>query len=115
MPRLMSRVVAGLIVLVTVSAHAISPEAAQKLYDQAAPSLVAVRYTWENELGRRELTGAGVVVSDDGLVMRRLSDFDQRAEAGHMKDLISSVAPPDRGAEESTDEFGGRHETSTAA
>src|SRR5688500_537399 len=42
-----------------VSRADVGPEAAQKLYDQARPSLVAVKYTWESELGRRELTGAG--------------------------------------------------------
>src|SRR5687768_1264436 len=56
----------------------VSPEVAGKLYDRVTPSLVAVKYTWENELSRQELTGAGVVVSDDGLVMTSLSLFDPR-------------------------------------
>jgi serine protease Do len=41
----------------------------KKMYDAAKPSLVAVKYTWENELQSRELVAAGIVVSDDGLVM----------------------------------------------
>ena len=56
----------------------VSPEVAGKLYDRVTPSLVAVKYTWENELSRQELTGAGIVVSDDGLVMTSLSLFDPR-------------------------------------
>ena len=40
----------------------------RRMYDLVKPSLVAVKYTWASELGSRELTAAGVVVSDDGLV-----------------------------------------------
>ena len=40
----------------------------RKMYELVKPSLVAVKYTWENELGSQELTAAGVIVSDDGLV-----------------------------------------------
>ncbi len=49
---------------------------AQPLYERVTPSLVAVQYVWENELSRQELTGAGVVVSSDGLIMTSLSLFD---------------------------------------
>ena len=48
----------------------------QTLYERVTPSLVAVQYVWENELSRQEITGAGVVVSSDGLVMTSLSLFD---------------------------------------
>jgi serine protease Do len=41
----------------------------KKMYDAAKPSLVAVKYTWENELESRELVAAGIIVGDDGLVM----------------------------------------------
>jgi S1-C subfamily serine protease len=40
----------------------------RKMYDLVKPSLVAVKYTWDNELGSQELSAAGVIVSDDGLV-----------------------------------------------
>jgi serine protease Do len=40
----------------------------KELYEQATPSLVAVQYSWVNELAKRDLIGAGVVVGDD-LVM----------------------------------------------
>jgi serine protease Do len=111
----MPRVAFVLTFLIAASSHAISPEAAQKLYDQAAPSLVAVRYTWENELGRRELTGAGVVVSADGLVMSPLSVFDTRIPDDQMKDFLIIVAHEDRDAEEISADFVGRDERSNVA
>jgi serine protease Do len=42
-----------------------SPKA---LLERVRPSLVAVRYTFDGEMGRREIEGAGVVVNSDGLV-----------------------------------------------
>jgi serine protease Do len=51
----------------------IDPQTAQKIHKNASPSLVAVQYTYEGELGRRELAGAGIVVSEDGLVMTSIS------------------------------------------
>ncbi|MGA3067918.1 MAG: PDZ domain-containing protein [Tepidisphaeraceae bacterium] len=39
------------------------------LREKVKPSLVAVKYTWANELQSRELVAAGIVVGDDGLVM----------------------------------------------
>ncbi|HEY7117900.1 MAG TPA: PDZ domain-containing protein [Tepidisphaeraceae bacterium] len=60
---------AALALLLPRTATAITPDAAQKLMKEVTPSLVAVQYTYEGELGRREFVGAGLVVSDDGLVM----------------------------------------------
>jgi len=40
----------------------------RRMYDLVKPSLVAVKYTWASELGSQELSAAGVIVSDDGLV-----------------------------------------------
>lgn len=105
----------AVLVLACGSAHAISPDAAQKLYEKASPSLVAVRYTWENELGRRELTGAGVVVSNDGLVMSPLFVFDNSIPDDQMKDFTIIVAHEDRDAEEIDAEFYGRDERSGVA
>ena len=107
-------VLAG-ITLAAAPALAISPEAAQKLYDQAAPSLVAVRFTWENELGRRELTGAGVVVGGDGLIMSPISVFDQRIPDEQMRDFTVVVAHEDRDPEEIDAEFLGRDERTNMA
>src|SRR5947209_15589916 len=58
--------------LSAAAAAAVTPKVAQDLYDHVSPSLVAVQYVWQTELGRRELTGAGIIVSDDGLVMASL-------------------------------------------
>ncbi len=43
--------------------------ALRKIYEDKRPSLVAVKYTWESELGSQELVAAGVILSEDGLVM----------------------------------------------
>ena len=59
----------SVLALAPVAQGAVGPDVTQKLYDRVTPSLVAVKFTWENELGRRELVGAGIVafaVSDIG-------------------------------------------------
>jgi S1-C subfamily serine protease len=56
------------VALSAAMARADDAETIRKIYQQVKPSLVAVKYTWANELGSQELTAAGVVVSDDGLV-----------------------------------------------
>jgi serine protease Do len=48
------------------AADAVAPH---DLYERIAPSLVVVRFTYDGELGRRELFTSGVVVGADGLVM----------------------------------------------
>jgi serine protease Do len=62
-----------LCLLTALPASAITPEAAQKLVKDVTPSLVAVQYTYAGELIRRDLVGAGLVVSDDGLIMTTIS------------------------------------------
>src|SRR5215213_5965059 len=115
MPTPTARAAFLLTALWTVAAHAIAPDAAKRLYDHAAPSLVAVRFTWESELGRRELTGAGVVVSGDGLVMSPVAVFDARIPDEQMKDFTIIVAHEDRDAEEIEADFNGRDERSGVA
>jgi serine protease Do len=46
-----------------------SNAAVRQLHDDISPSLVAVKYNFESELGTQELVAAGVIVSSDGLVM----------------------------------------------
>src|SRR4051812_10435163 len=48
---------------------AVAPEMAQKLYERVKPSLVAVQYTFNGELGRTDIIGPGVVVGSEGLIM----------------------------------------------
>lgn len=66
------RIISGVLVLIA-SAHAfaadIDPKVARDLYDKVTPSLVVVQYTYDGELGRRDIDGAGLVVSDQGLVI----------------------------------------------
>ncbi|HEX2988993.1 MAG TPA: hypothetical protein VHS06_12605 [Chloroflexota bacterium] len=57
------------------------------MYQRVQPSLVAVQYTWESELGRRDVIGAGVVVGEDGTVMTSLALVDQRIPDDQMKDF----------------------------
>src|SRR3954447_17018317 len=66
---------------------AVSPELAQKLYDRVTPSLVAVQYVWQNELNRIKLTGAGIIVRDDGLVMASMSIFPMQIPDAQMKEF----------------------------
>ena len=73
---------------------AVGPDVAQKLYDRVTPSLVAVKYTWESELGRRELSGAGTVVRDDGLVVCQLAVLDMRIPDDQLKDFKIIVPDP---------------------
>jgi serine protease Do len=96
-------------------ARGASTETAKKLYEQASPSLVAVKYTWESELGRRELIGAGVVVREDGLVMSPLSVFDMRIPDEQMKEFTIVIAHEDRDAEELEADFLGRDERCNVA
>jgi S1-C subfamily serine protease len=75
--------------------EAITPEAAQKFYEQVTPSLVVAKYTWESELGRRELSGAGIVVRDDGLVIVQLAVFNTFIPDEQLKDF--KIVVPDLG------------------
>lgn len=95
---------------------------AQALYDRVTPSLVAVQYIWENELGRQELTGAGIVVGEDGLVMTSLSMFDLPLRSGllrvpdqQLKDFKILLPSQDKDAEEIDAVFQGRDERSNTA
>jgi S1-C subfamily serine protease len=115
------RMILALLVLAVVAGAAPSPapgastELAKKLYEQASPSLVAVKYTWESELGRRELVGPGVVVSEDGLVMVPLSVFDMRIPDEQLKEFLLVVAHEDRDAEEIEAQLLGRDERTNLA
>jgi S1-C subfamily serine protease len=80
--------VASLILLFARFASAgVGPEVSQKMLDTVTPSLVAVKYTWESELGRRELVGAGIVVREDGMVITQLAVFDMRLPDEQLKEF----------------------------
>src|SRR5262245_49227107 len=86
-----------------------------KLYDRVGKSLVAVQYVWESELGRRELSGAGVVVGEGGLVMTSISLFDLRIPDAQMKEFKILVPSQEHDAEEIDAVFQGRDERTNTA
>src|SRR3954469_9211312 len=113
----MTRVIAFLavatlacVVFVPRASADVGPDVAQKLYERVTPSLVAVKFTWESELGRRELTGAGIVVSDDGLVMTTIGVVDQRIPDAQLKDFKILIPSQEHDADEVPAEFQGRDE-----
>src|SRR5438128_1473648 len=102
-----------LLLVLARGASAISPDAAQKLVKDVSPALVAVQYTYDGELGRRELVGAGLVVSDDGLVMTSMALMPQVLPDVQMKDFKLIVPGDD--LTEIDAEFVGRDERSNVA
>lgn len=97
------------------SRAAVGPDVAEKLYDRVTPSLVAVRYTWDFELRRQDLTGAGIVVSDDGLIMTGLELFNPMIPDAQMRDFKIIVPSRDGEHDEIEAEFLGRDERSQVA
>ncbi|MGB7157459.1 MAG: PDZ domain-containing protein [Tepidisphaeraceae bacterium] len=93
----------------------VDPEIARKLHQSASPSLVAVQFVWENELNRRELVGAGVVVQPDGLVMMSIAVTDQRIPDDQMKDFKIIVPRFDKEPDEIEAVFQGRDERTNLA
>lgn len=85
------------------------------IYDKVSPSLVAVEYTWETELGRRELTGAGVVVSDEGLVMVSIGFIHTSIPDAQMTDFKIIVPQKDGEPDEVEAELLGRDERTDLA
>ena len=91
----------------------VSPAVAQALYEKVKPSLVAVQYTFNGELGRSEIIGPGVVVSADGLVMTSLAIVPAQIPNGQMIDF-KIIVPGDKETELEA-EFQGRDERSNVA
>lgn len=91
----------------------VSPAVAQALYEKVKPSLVAVQYTFNGELGRSEIIGPGVVVSADGLVMISMAIVPQQIPNGQMIDF-KIIVPGDTETEIEA-VFQGRDERSNVA
>ncbi|HZZ43840.1 MAG TPA: PDZ domain-containing protein [Tepidisphaeraceae bacterium] len=98
--------------LATLVRASAGPEVAQKLYDQVTPSLVAVQFTWESELGRRDLVGAGIIITSDGVVAAPLSILNPAIPDAQMKDFKVIVPRTDANDEELDATFLGRDERS---
>ena len=94
---------------------AMTPEDLKKLYDRVTPSLVAVQFVWDSELGRREMIGAGVVVGDDGLVMASMQMFDMRIPDVQMTEFKIIVPSRESEHEEIDAVFQGRDERTQTA
>jgi serine protease Do len=86
---------------------------AQSLYDRVSASLVVVQFTYEGELGRRDLHGVGVVVRDDGLVMFSMGLTPGQVPDEQMREF-KLIVPGDDEVEIDA-EFQGRDERTSMA
>jgi serine protease Do len=107
--------VLALLLLTSAASATVAPEVAQELYGRVSPSLVAVQYVFQNPLGRMELTGAGVIVSDDGLVMASITLFPPQFPDDEMKDFKILVPREDGEPTEYEAVFQGRDERTNLA
>lgn len=75
------------------------PSGTQNIYAAAQPSLVGVQFTWESELGRRDLISTGVVINKDGLVATSLVFLNPRIPNSQLKNfkilVPSALGDPD--------------------
>jgi serine protease Do len=84
------------------------------LYEEVTPSLVAVEYSWVDELHKRDLIGAGVVVGDD-LVMLSIGLVNQQIPDEQMKEFKIIVPRQDGDPDEIDAVFQGRDERTNMA
>jgi serine protease Do len=120
MPRL--RNLTGSLLVLTLSgfARADAPAAPaavdpQDLYSRVRPSLVAVQYTLDTELGRREVIVPGIVVSAEGLVMFPMAAVGEQFPDEQLKDFKIIVPKEDTDSDELDAVFQGRDERSRVA
>jgi serine protease Do len=104
---------ACLLLVLARGSSAVTPEVADKLLKDVTPSLVAVQYTWDGEMGRRELVGSGLVVGDDGLVMMSIALTPPMLPDVQMKDF--KIILPGDDLTEIEAEFVGRDERSNVS
>lgn len=105
-------------ILAVSSASVLANEAetVRKMYDLVKPSLVAVKYTWANELGSQELTAAGVIVSDDGLVAFPIGIVTPAAIPRDQMQRFKIIIPSENSDETEIDAtFQGRDERTSLA
>lgn len=115
MSRLLKTLLPVLLLCGAASAATVTPEAAQQLYHRVSPSLVVVQYVFQNPLGRVEISGAGIVVSDDGLVMAQMTLFPTQFPDDEMKDFKILVPREDGEPNEYDAIFQGRDERTNLA
>jgi len=107
--------VLALLLFTSAASATVTPEVAQELYGRVSPSLVAVQYIFQNPLGRIELTGSGVIVSEDGLVMASIMLFPTQFPDDEMKDFKILVPREDGEPTEYEAVFQGRDERTNLA
>ena len=78
------------------------------LIDQVKPSLVVVQYTYDGELGRRDLETMGIVVRDDGLTMVPIDFTPRQLPDEQLKDFKLIIPGDDQTEYEA--QFVGRDE-----
>jgi serine protease Do len=93
----------------------IPAEKVQALYDKYSPSVVAVQYTLDGELGRIEYAGQGVVVSEDGLVMFPLGMLPNQIPDAQIVECKLIIPHYDKADEEIDAVFRGRDERNDVA
>ena len=115
----MHRMIRGLCALTVafpvLASATVSPEGAQKLYERISPSLVAVQYVFQDELQRHELTGAGIIVSEDGLVIAPMTIFPMQFPDSQMKEFKILVPREDSEPQEIDAVLQGRDERTNMA
>lgn len=107
--------VLALLLFTSAASATVTPEVAQELYGRVSPSLVAIQYVFQNPLGRMELTGAGVIVREDGLVMASITLFPTQFPDDEMKDFKILVPREDGEPTEYEAVFQGRDERTNLA
>jgi len=109
------KVVLGVLIVGSAAGATVTPDAARELYKRISPSLVAVQYVLETELNRTELTGAGIIVSEDGLVMAPMMMFPMQFPDSQMKEFKILVPREDGEPQEIDAVFQGRDQRSNTA
>jgi serine protease Do len=90
-------------------------EFAQQLFDRVKPSLVAVQYTLDTELGRREVIVPGIVIGGDGLVIFPIAAVSEQFPDEQLKEFKLIVPRNDADPQELDAVFQGRDERSRLA
>lgn len=93
----------------------IDPKVVQEVYDRVTPSLVVVQYTWDSELGKREVFTPAIVVSADGLVMFSMYAVSLEIPDEQLKDFKVVIPSVEKDHQELEAEFTGRDERTLLA
>lgn len=80
--------------------QAAGPVTAASLLAKVRPSLVVVQYTYDGEMGRQEVEGAGIVVGSDGLIAVAGSVFPAQIPTSQMINFKVIVPPGVEGVDE---------------